>query len=62
MMANPDKFQLMFQGLTEKHMLRLNIEGVKISSTERGKLLGIEIDNQLHHETRQTEKLVLLGS
>ena len=31
-------------------MLRLNIEGVKISSTERGKLLGIEIDNQLRFD------------
>ena len=60
--ANPDKFQLMFLGLNKKHKLRLNIDGVKISSTENIKLLGIEIDNQLHHETRQTEKLVLLGS
>ena len=47
MVANPDKFQLMFLGLNEKHKLRLNIEGVKISSTENVKLLGIEIDNKL---------------
>ena len=37
----------MFLGLNEKHKLRLNIEGVKTSSTENVKLLGIEIDNQL---------------
>ena len=37
----------MFLKLNEKHKLRLNIEGVKISSTENVKLLGIEIDNKL---------------
>ena len=47
MVANPDKFQLMFLGLNEKHKLRFNIEGVKISSSKNFKLLGIEIDNQL---------------
>ena len=47
MVANPDKFQLMFLGLNERHKLRLNIEGVKISSTEHIKLLGIDIDNKL---------------
>ena len=47
MVANPDKFQLMFLGLHEKHKLRLNIEGVKISATKNVKILGIEIDNQL---------------
>ena len=47
MVANPDMFQLTFLGLNEKHKLRLNIEGVKISSTKNVKLLGIEIDNQL---------------
>ena len=47
MVANPDKFQLTFLGLNEKHKLTLNTEGVKISSTKNVKLLGIEIDNQL---------------
>ena len=47
MVANPDKFQLMFLGLNEKRKLCLNIEGVKISSTEHVKLLGNEIDNKL---------------
>ena len=47
MVANPETFQLMFLELNEKHKLRLNIEGVKISSTKNVKLLGIEIDNQL---------------
>ena len=47
MVANPDKFQSIFLGLNEKHKLRLNIEGVKTSSTENVKLLGIEIGSQL---------------
>ena len=47
MVANPDKFQFMFLGLHEKHKLRLNIEGIKISATKNVKILGIEIDNQL---------------
>ena len=47
MVANPDKFQLMFLGLNERHKLHLNIEGVKISSIEHVKLLGIEIDKKL---------------
>ena len=47
MVANPDKFQLMFLGLDEKHKFHLNSEGVKISSTENVKLLGVETDNQL---------------
>ena len=45
MVANHDKFQLMFLGLNEKHKLRFNKEGAKISSTENVKLLEIEIDN-----------------
>ena len=36
----------MFLGLNKKQKLRLNIEGVKILSTESVKLLEIEIDNQ----------------
>ena len=51
MVANPDKFQLMFLGLNGKHELRLNIEGEKISSIDHVKLLGIEIDNQLRFST-----------
>ena len=47
MVANPDKFQLMFLELNEKHKLRLNIEGVRISSTENVELLGMEIDTQI---------------
>ena len=33
MVANPDKFELMFLGLNDKHKLRLNNEGVRISSS-----------------------------
>ena len=47
MLENPDMFQLMFLELNEKHRLSLNIQDVKIPSTEHVKLLGIEIDNQL---------------
>ena len=47
MVANPDKCQLTLMGLNEKHKLRLNIEGKKISSNKHIKLPGIEIENQL---------------
>ena len=47
MVANPDKLQLMFVGLTGEHKLRLNIEGKEISSTDNVKPLGIENDNKL---------------
>ena len=47
MVANPDKLQIMFVGLTGKHKLRLNIEGKKISSTDNVKHFGIEIDSKL---------------
>ena len=48
MVAKPDKFQLMFLGLNEQHKLRLNIEGVKISSTEHVILLGIVFSDRQH--------------
>ena len=62
MVANPDKFKLMFLGLNEKHKLRLNIEGVKISSTENVKLFGIEIDNQLRLNKHIKTLLLLLSN
>ena len=39
--------QVMFLGLKEKNTLRLNINDNKILTTNRVKLLGIEIDNLL---------------
>lgn len=47
MIANPEKFQIMFLGLHNERGLRLNIEGKKIPATKAVKLLGIQIDNQL---------------
>ena len=38
---------MMFLGLKEKNTLRLNINDNKILSTNKVKLLGIEIDNAL---------------
>ena len=47
MMANPEKFQIMFLGLKDERCLRLNIEGKKLPTTDTVKLLGIQIDNKL---------------
>ena len=47
MVANPAKFQMMFLGLKDKNSLFLNINDNKILSTNKVKLLGIEIDNAL---------------
>ena len=48
MAANPVKFQMMFLGLKEQNTLRLNINDSKVLTTNRVKLLGIEIDNELN--------------
>ena len=47
MIANPEKFQIMFLGLRDERSLRLNIEGKKLPVTDTVKLLGIQIDNKL---------------
>ena len=47
MIANPEKFQIMFHGLKDERCLRLNIEGKKLPITDTVKLLGIQIDNKL---------------
>ena len=47
MMANPEKFQIMFLGLSDQRCLRLNIGGKKLPATHTVKLLGIQIDNKL---------------
>ena len=47
MIANPEKFQIMFLGLSDQRRLRLNIEGQKLSATDTVKLLGIQIDKKL---------------
>ena len=48
MVANPGKFQVMFLELKEKNTLRLNLNDNKILTTNKDKLLGIEIDNALN--------------
>ena len=47
MIANPEKFQIMFLGLSDQRCLCLNIEGKKLPATDTVKLLGIQIDNKL---------------
>ena len=47
MVANPDKFQLMFLGTKSKTKLCLNVNGKRCVSTTSVKLLGIEIDWKL---------------
>ena len=47
MIANPEKFQIMFLGLSDQRCLRLNIEGKKLPATDTVKLLGIQTDNKL---------------
>ena len=51
MVANPGKFQMMFLGLKEQNTSRLNINDNKVLTTNRVKLLGIEIDNELNFTT-----------
>ena len=47
MVTNPGKFQVMFLGLKEKSTFLLNINDTKQLTTNKVKLLGIEIDNTL---------------
>ena len=50
MVANPDKFQLMFLGKEkekEKSPIHLNVNNISISSVDSVKLLGVNIDNKL---------------
>ena len=47
MVANPNKFQLIFLGLKRKQKRRININGVKIPAKMHVKHLGVEIGNKL---------------
>ena len=47
MIANPEKFQIMFLGLKNERCLHLNIEGKKLPTSDTVKLLSIQIDNEL---------------
>ena len=47
MVANPDKFQLIFFGLKEDHELCIDIRGNMIEMSDTVKLLGVTIDSKL---------------
>eukprot|EP00112_Aurelia_sp_Birch-Aquarium-sp1_P000508 Seg1048.12 transcript_id=Seg1048.12/GoldUCD/mRNA.D3Y31 product="hypothetical protein" protein_id=Seg1048.12/GoldUCD/D3Y31 len=48
MVANPDKFQLIFFGLKEDHELCIDIHGNVIKMSDTVKLLGVTIDSKLN--------------
>ena len=47
MVANPEKFQLIFFGLKENHELSIEINGDVINMSDTVKLLGVIIDSKL---------------
>ena len=54
MVANPDKFQMMFIGLKESKRYCLNINGNIIVHTDMVKLLGVTIDSKLNFRDHVT--------
>ena len=48
MVANPDKFQLMFIGLTDDIRIFIDINGKVAQMTDSVKLLGVTIDTKLN--------------
>ena len=60
MVANPDKFQIMFIGLKESKRYCLHINGNIIVNTDTVKLLGVTIDSKLNfrdHVTHVCKKM-----
>ena len=47
MVANPEKFQLIFFGLKANHELSIEINGDVIKMSDTVKLLGVIIDSKL---------------
>ena len=47
MVANPEKFQLIFFGIKEDHEVSIEINGYVIKISDTVKLLGIAIDSKL---------------
>ena len=47
MVANPDKFQLMFLGNKIENEICLTVNNLSIRSVDNVKLLGVAIDNKL---------------
>ena len=54
MVANPDKFQIMFIGLKESKRYCLHINGNIIVNTDTVKLLGVTIDSKLNFRDHVT--------
>ena len=54
MVANPDKFQMMFIGLKESKRYCLDINGNIIVNTDTVKLLGVTIDSKLNFREHVT--------
>ena len=54
MVANPDKFQMMFIGLKESKRYCLDINGNIIVNTDTVKLLGVTIDSKLNFRDHVT--------
>ena len=48
MVANSDKFQLMFIGLKDDTKLCIDINGIVVKMTDGVKLLGVTIDSKLN--------------
>ena len=47
MVANPEKFQLIFFGIKEDHELSIEINGDVIKMSDTVKLLGVTIDSKI---------------
>ena len=48
MVANPEKFQLLFIGLKDDIKLCIDINGIVVQMTDSVKLLGVTIDSMLN--------------
>ena len=51
MVANPDKFQMIFMGLEKGQKLKFEVNGISIRTTEEVKLLGVTTDSKLQFQS-----------
>ena len=56
MVANPEKFQLMFIGLTDDIKLCIDVIGTMVQTTDSVKLLGVTTDSTLNFN-RHVQKI-----
>ena len=61
LVANPEKFQLMFLGINNDTSLRLRIDNINIKSQKHVKLVGVEIDNKLKFVSHKIYVLLQTG-